>query len=406
MQALFQKFRKEEKASVIVITALLLAILVGLLGLAVDSSYAFYMRTKMQSAADAAALGAAANLANGGTANTATIVANSLGTSNGFTSGIANTVVTPTIPPGSNPDGSSPSYASNTNYVRVRISQNIPLFFAPVIGVASSWPVSVNAVAGIKSSPDCLITMSSFNINGTNTATLNNCSAVIGGNLDATNQGKIAVNGSGNIEVHNNGSINCPSCTPTPVPKSNPMPTLPSLSIPSGLPVVSDPTCANRYCQPGIYNRKLTLTRGANYTFASGFYLFNQGLSTNSAIVQSETNGVTFYIASNQPIDLTGNLNLSAQTPINCTPGSAILIFQAPSTITTMDLAGSKDQLNLNGIVSLPYTNIRISGSSSNLTLNGSIIANSLQLNGNMNPSASSNNCNNFVSNSRVVLYQ
>lgn len=406
MRRTIQRVCHEENASVIIISALLLAILIGLLGLAVDTSYAFYMRTKMQSAADAAALGAAANLANGGTASSALVVANSLGTNNGFTSGVANTVVTPSIPPGPNPNGSIPSYANNSNYVRVRITQNVRLFFAPVIGVAANWPVSVNAVAGVKSSPDCLVTLSGFRINGTNTANLNNCSAVIGGSLNATNQAKIAVTGSGDIEVYNNGSIKCPACEPTPTSKSGSMPTLPVLSIPSGLQVVSDPTCSNRYCRPGIYNSQLILAKGSTYTFASGFYLFNKGLSTNSATVTSESNGVTFYIASNQPIDLTGNLTLNAQTPVNCTPGSAILIFQAPSSLTSMDLAGSKDRLNFNGIVSLPYSDIRISGSSSNLTLNGSIIANSLTLNGNMNPSASTNECNNFVSDSRVVLYQ
>ncbi len=406
MCRLIPKILSDEKASVIVIAGLLMAILIGFLGLAVDSSYAFYMRTKMQSAADSAALGAAANLANGGSTTNAVLVARSLATSNGFTSGIANAVVTPSIPPGSNPNGSTPSYFNNSNYVRVNISQAIPLFFAPVIGVASSWPVQVNAVAGIKSAADCLITRAGFQINGTNIASLNNCSAAIGGSLQATNQSKIAINGSGSIDVYNNGSINCPSCSPTPTSKSSTFPSLPSLSIPSGLAVVADPTCTNRYCQPGIYNSKLTLNKGASYTFASGFYVFNKGLVTNSAIVQSEANGVTFYVASNQPIDLTGTLTLTAQIPANCTPGSAVLIYQEPSSITSMDLAGSNDRLNLTGIVNLPYTDIRISGSSSNLTLNGSIIANSLVLNGNMNPSASANACNNFVSNTRVVLFE
>ncbi|WP_286281757.1 pilus assembly protein TadG-related protein [Polynucleobacter sp. HIN8] len=406
MRRLIQKIRFEEKASVMVITGLLLAILIGFLGLAVDSSYAFYVRTKMQSAADSAALGAAADLANGGSTSNAILVARSLATSNGFTSGTADAVVTPSIPPGPNPNGSTPSYFNNSNYVRVRINQNIPLFFAPVIGVASSWPVQVNAVAGIKSAPDCLVTRAGFQINGTNIASLNNCSAAIGGSLQATNQSKITITGSGTIDVYNNGAINCPSCSPTPTPKSSAFPSLPSLSIPSGLAVVADSTCANRYCQPGIYNSKLTLNKGASYTFASGFYVFNKGLVTNSAIVQSETNGVTFYVASNQPIDLSGNLTLTAKIPANCTPGSAILIYQEPSSIFAMNLAGSNDRLNLTGIVSLPYTDIRVSGSSSNLSLNGSIIANSLVLNGNMNPSASANECNNFVSNTRVVLFE
>jgi Flp pilus assembly protein TadG len=402
----FKKLWCAEKASVMVMTGLLLAILLGLMGLAVDSSYAFYARTKMQSAADSAALGAAASIANGGSTNNALLVATSLATSNGFTTGVSNAVVTPTIPPGVNPNGSSPSYIDNSNYVRVRITQNVPLFFAPVIGVASTWPVSVNAVAGVKSSPDCLLTRSGFNINGTNTATLNECSAVIGGNLSATNQSKIAINGVGDIQVYNNGTINCPSCTPKPTSKSGALPTIPTVSIPSGLTVVADPTCANKNCQPGIYNSRLTLTRNATYTFASGFYVFNKGFSTNSAIVNSAPGGVTFYVASNQPINLSGKLTLTAPITANCTPGSAVLVYQEPSTITSMALAGSNDQLNFTGIVSLPYMDITISGSSSNLVLNGSIIANSLSLNGNMNPRASANSCNNLMSNSRVVLFQ
>jgi hypothetical protein len=282
----------------------------------------------------------------------------------------------------------------------------VPLFFAPVIGVASTWPIDVNAVAGVKSSPNCLLTRSGFRINGTNTATLNDCSASIGGDLLATNQSKITINGVGDIQVYNNGVIDCPSCTPLPTAKTGSLPTIPTISIPSGLTVVADPNCTNKNCQPGIYNSKLTLSKNATYTFAPGFYVFNKGLSTNSAIVSSGSGGVTFYIASNQPIDLTGRLTLTAPTAANCTPGSAVLIYQEPSTITSMALAGSNDQLNFTGIVSLPYMDITISGTSSNLVLNGSIIANSLSLNGNMNPRASANSCNNLMSNSRVVLFQ
>jgi len=71
-----------------------------------------------------------------------------------------------------------------------------------------------------------------------------------------------------------------------------------------------------------------------------------------------------------------------------------------------MQLAGSKDLLKLDGIVDLPYTDITISGTSSNLTLYGSLIAHSLRLDGNMNPNVSSNPCNNFVSQNKVSLVQ
>lgn len=165
-------------------------------------------------------------------------------------------------------------------------------------------------------------------------------------------------------------------------------------------------SCPSGICQPGIYNSLLELKKGRSYTFASGFYVFNKGLSTNSAIVTSAPNGVTLYIASNQPIDLSGTLTLSALAAAGCSPGSGVLIYQSPSTISSMQLVGSKDFLNLQGIVDLPYVNVIVNGTSSNLTINGSLIANSITLNGDMNPSASSNQCYNYVSENKVSLFQ
>jgi hypothetical protein len=83
-----------------------------------------------------------------------------------------------------------------------------------------------------------------------------------------------------------------------------------------------------------------------------------------------------------------------------------IVIYQSPSNISSLSFNGSKDQLNLNGILDLPNVDISISGASSGLTVNGSIIAHSLSLNGNMNPSVSANPCNNFISGNKVSLYQ
>ena len=401
------QFHSQDQGVVTIITALLLAILIGFMGLATDTSYAFYIRTKMQGAADAAALGAASNMLNGGTSTTAIGVAQSLAISNGFADGGANkTSVIASIPPGPNPDGSTSSYADNAGYVRVLISQDAPLYFAPLIGFAKTWTVTANAVAGIKNSPDCLVTLSTFRINGTNTASLNNCSAVIGGNLTATNQSKIAINGTGSTSVYNSSAISCNSCTPAPVRRSGSMPTLPTVSIPSGLVSVSDPNCSSHTCQPGIYDSLLKLNKGTSYTFATGFYVFNKGISTNSAIVTSAPNGVTFYIAANQPIDLSGTLTLSALAATGCSAGSGILIYQSPSTISSMQLAGSKDLLKLEGIVDLPYTDLTISGTSSNLALTGSLIAHSVDLNGNMNPGVSSNPCYNFMSQNSVSLVQ
>lgn len=400
------QFRSQDGGVVTLITALLLAILIGLMGLATDTGYAFYIRTKMQAAADAAALGGASDMLNGGTASNAIGVARFLSSANGFRDGESFTSVVASIPPGLNPDGTSSSYFNDPSYIRVQIAQSVPLFFAPLIGFAKNWTVQVNAVAGIKTSPDCLVTLSTFRINGTNTANLNNCSAVIGGGLRATNSSKIAITGNGSTSVYNDSNIDCNSCTPTPVKRSGELPALPVVNIPAGLPVISDVNCSSGTCQPGIYNSLLQLQKGNSYTFASGFYVFNRGLNTNSANVTSAPNGVTLYIAANQPIDLSGTLTLSALAASGCSPGSGILIYQSPSTISTLKLAGSNDILRLQGIVDVPYLDLTISGTSSNFSLNGSLIAHSIDLNGNMNPSVSSNPCYNFVSENKVSLFQ
>ena len=402
----FYLFGSQEHGVVTLITALLLVLLVGFMGLAIDTSYAFYVRTKMQAAADAAALGGASDMLNGGTQNNAIGVARLLAAANGFSDGEAYTSVVASIPPGLNPDGSTPSYSTNASYIRVQITQAVPLYFAPLIGFSKNWTVHANAVAGIESSPDCLVTMSTFRINGTNTASLNNCSAVIGGNLNATNNSKIDISGNGTISVYNDSSIQCNSCTPTPVRRSAELPALPTVNIPPGLSEVIDPSCSSGTCQPGIYNSLLELGKGKAYTFASGFYVFNKGLKTNSAIVTSAPNGVTLYVASNQPIDLSGTLTLSALAAPGCTAGSGVLVYQSPSTLSTMKLAGSNDKLNLQGIVDLPYLDVIISGTSSNLSLSGSLIAHSIDLNGNMNPGVSSNPCYNFISENKVSLVQ
>ena len=404
----FHFFRSQEHGVVTLITALLLALLIGLMGLAIDTSYAFYVRTKMQAAADAAALGGASDMLNGGTQNNAIGIARLLAAANGFSDGEAYTSVIASIPPGLNPDGSTPSYSTNASYIRVQITQAVPLYFAPLIGFSKNWTVNANAVAGIQSSPDCLVTMSDFNMNGSDTATLNNCSAVIGGNLSVNQNAKILINGKGTTSVYNNGSIYCKSCDPAPVKRSGALPTLPTVNIPSGLSVVSDPKCSSGTCHPGIYNDPLVLDKKSSYIFSSGFYLLNRGIDTKGANVTSAPNGVTLYVAPNQTIDLSGTLTLSALAAPGCSAGSGVLIYQGPSASLpppTMTITGL-NKWNFQGIVDLPYLDLTIKSAANELNLNGSLIAHSIDLRGNVNPGVSSNPCYNFISENKVSLVQ
>jgi hypothetical protein len=94
-----------------------------------------------------------------------------------------------------------------------------------------------------------------------------------------------------------------------------------------------------------------------------------------------------------------GDINLTAYTPPDgsCVPGGGILLYQDPSVKTpALKLNGDKQNIILDGIVNLAGLDITIGGTSANIQIKGSIVANSFDLNGNMAPSVSSNPCNNL----------
>ena len=122
---------------VLVVTTLLLVVLLGIAGLAIDLGYAYEQRRQVQNSADAAALGAAQDLPN-------------LATTEGDAKSLSQT----NLPSGSFPwsscsdsgsldvsaaDTPCVSYDSSFTRVRVRLpQQSFPTFFARVLGVNST----------------------------------------------------------------------------------------------------------------------------------------------------------------------------------------------------------------------------------------------------------------------------
>jgi hypothetical protein len=129
--------QRDERGVVLVVTALLLVVLLGIAGFAIDLGYAYEQRRQVQNSADAAALGAAQDLPD--------LTA---------TEGSAKTLSHTNLPNGSFPwstcndssplDVSAPdtpcvSYDTSFTRVRVRIpQQTFPTFFGRVLGVNST----------------------------------------------------------------------------------------------------------------------------------------------------------------------------------------------------------------------------------------------------------------------------
>ena len=402
------KFIANTRGSVSIIVAIVIFVLIGFLGLATDVGYLAVQKNRLQNTSDAAALACVihdSNDACGVFPNPTDIPAN------------ANSLISPvnsyrytvhTILP-----VICPNTATQFNCAQATASTRYSPFFMGFLGKDAVDLAALSIAGRTKPSPSCLVSMTDFTINGTNVATLNNCSAVIGGELDNTNKAAIVASGSGSaILIYGDKTPNCANCTPQPIIRTDSFPNMPTVTIPStnidgsALVTRDGATCTSGSCLPGIYTSKVTL-KGST-VFSSGNYVFQQGLDSGKNSLRGD--GVAMFIPAGSPsgFSLEGDINLTAYTPPGggCIPGSGVLLYQDAS-VRTPDLKfnGSKQNINLDGIVYLSGINITVDGTSANINIKGSIVANSFDLNGNMAPSVSSNPCNNLeLGASRPIL--
>jgi hypothetical protein len=389
---------QKPSGAIAVIVAILLLVLFGFIGLAVDIGYAHVQKTRLQAIADAQALACVISPSRCGSGGT-----NLFPETNPNNAEV--TVINPVACPNTNVQQGCAQATAHAEW---------KTFFMGLFGSPTS-SAQATAIAGRNArAPSCITTLSGFSANGTNMMTLNNCSADIGGSLTSTNKSgiQVASGATGNISVYNGNSPDqCGNCSPQPVGLASSLPSLPSPTIPttnldgSALVVRSGSTCTSGTCQPGIYSSNVKLDGNTN--FASGNYVFNGGLDTNSKTVTNSVGGVSFYIPGTQPLSLTGNITLSAPTPSGCAIGSGVVISHPlASAPRSLDLNGSRVTLRLTGIVNLSANNITMSGSSSSFSLNGTLVANSITLRGNMYPNISANPCNNLYQSAKITLLQ
>ncbi len=382
----------DEKGSMSVLVAFLLLIFIAFLGLAVDFGYAYLQRARLQSVADAAALACVISPAsNPCPASGANIYPQV--NPYGFT-------VT-TLNPGDASLCLIPAKQSACARATAQISWNT--FFINLFGV-STLNLSATAVAAKTGQvPSCILTTQNFQANGTNIVTLNNCAASIGGTLTSTNKSGINITGLGGTTVFNgNSPSQCGNCNPTPVGVSGQIPSLPNPAIPttnlngSSLATLPYTSCTNSSCVPAIYTGgKVTLN--AATTLASGYYVFNNGFSNNGKDLSSASGGVGVYVPGNMPLQLTGNVNLTAPSPAGCSAGSGVVLSHPYSSLyNPLVFNGATNSLNFTGVVNLAADDITVDGSSVAVKVTGSLVAHSISLNGNMNPTASSNPCFNL----------
>jgi hypothetical protein len=347
-----------------------LVVLVAFLGLAIDAGYLELVKTRMQTAADAAALGGAQEIKMNGAANVVA-AAHADAALNGFTD--AQHGVTVTV---HNPPSGGYSTADSTG-VEVVVAQQVSTFFMGIVG-SSSVNLQARAVARQGSGTSCLHVLdqnaaAAFSASGGANVQIN-CGVIVE-SASATAfkvWGGTIVNAS-SIGVFGGSSITGGS-TVTPAPVTG----APRQGDPLAYvtaPAVGGCTYTNtsvgggltRTLGPGVYCNGITLSNGATITFSPGTYILKGGGLDIGGGVTATGSGVTFYNTAGggytyAPFSFHNGPNVTLSAPTTG-PLAGILLFQDRSIVSAAVnsfLGGAV--FSLNGSLYFPTTPISYSG--------------------------------------------
>ncbi len=364
--------RPAERGFVLITTVLSLVVLAAFLGLAVDVGYVQLVKTRMQTAADAAALGGAQEMkANGSSA----VVTAARGDAalNGFTDGRNGVAVTVNNPP------TSGYYQSDSTAVEVIIAQSVPAFFLELAGT-SSTNVRARAVARQESGTSCLYMLdpsSSGTLSASGGATVQvNCGVVD----NSSNSRAVTLSGGariaatsvsivGNYSVSGGASIS-PAPTTGVTADGDPLSYLPTPSVGACTQTNLSVSGGNtKTLDPGVYCNGLRLSGGAVVTLNPGVYIMEGGGLSVSGGARLSGTGVMFYLTAGSGYGY-GAVNLSGGTTVilaaPTTDSYAGILFYQDRSIssgTASSFSGGTGAV-LQGAVYFPTTSLTYSGGS------------------------------------------
>jgi len=371
---------RSEAGQAIVVTALAMVILMGAAGLALDMGYLRYMQRCMQTAADAAAVAATAELNNGDyvTAGQTDAAANH------FTNNVNGVTVAVNYPPTAGP------YVNQVNFVEVIITESVPTFFMKAVGI-SSETVSARAVGHYWSGTNCIYALSptatdAILINGSNTI-----SAQCGVMDDSDASQAFLNNGSGSFSVTGTmitgGYLNNGSGTLTPTPTTGTPP------LPDPLGYLAEPTVgsctysttqivngsSNYTFSPGVYCGGITANGSGTVTFNAGTYIIDGGSLTINGSQKVTGTGVTFYITGSASVTVNGSNGVTLTAPTSGTY-AGILFFQDRTDSASVTINGS-NQSAFTGSLYFPDAQLTYNGSGP-ATAYTILVANTIVFNG------------------------
>jgi hypothetical protein len=427
------------RGSITPLTVLCLALLIGMVALAIDGGTLMEDRRHVQATADAAALAAAADLfanfpSNQGVDLHGTARASALATAagNGFSNDGVQSVVTVNFSPQNYQSGPNAGQPLPPGYVEVILQYNVGRLFSGVFGsntipiraravARGQWGPVGNKVLSLNETASGAVSVNNnanVNINGGLLVNSNSSSAVTVAPTASLTATSLTLNGGGGGLLGVVGSLlsgvlgllGLGGGGGSSTPPVNYGPTLPDplRSLPPPDPVqlglsVQSATKLNisgpRNLYPGVYQGGITISQGASVTLhpnangTPGIYFIQGGglsVSGNSSVtmVSGNTAGVMLY---NDWQNSTDSINLAGTGSLVLAPPSSgayqgMTIFQKRGTSTTpapaLTVVGSGN-VNITGTIYAAYSDVTLTGVSGNNFVAGQIIADSVTATGN-----------------------
>jgi Flp pilus assembly protein TadG len=387
-----KNFFRDQRGGVVILSAMLFPTLLGFSALSVDVANLYYNKTKIQMAAEAAALGAVLSLPNTTAATTQALDLlgknaptnfGTLSTSQDITTGYWN-ASTKTFTAG----------AGSVNAVKVVTHRSVAngnpvqTYFGKFVG-SPQVDLSAQSIA-VRFSGACVRVLDpsasqAFYDSGNGSVTMN-CPLQINSSSSnaARTQGSSSVSAS---EICITGSYSGNGWSPTPktgcTPISDPLAGIPEPSMPPascGAPNSSGVMASNCVITGSVsFSGSVTLQSGTYYLRSA-----NVTVSNNSTLTGS---GVMIFVDQNSTLSLLGGGTISLSAATSGTY-AGILIFQSRSTPVTTTLSiGGGGTLSLNGTLYVPSATLSIggNGSYSSAANFGYLISDKLTLGGSSN---------------------
>jgi hypothetical protein len=368
--------RNFRSGQILILSGMTIFLIFGLMGLAVDMGYAFYIKQQAQAAADAAATGAvnyamkAGNYTCGqggvvcgsalscpspvGTISTALLAGCAYANSNGFANTGNQTVSV--IANNTAVNGASTSY-----WVQATVTASMNNMFGFPNGFPSQT-IRASSTAGLastgSSNASCIYALgtgTSFYDTGSGNLTTSACGINVNGAISYTGSGHIntgSINANGNITdtgsgnitasgsilyngtYHNTGSGHVsPAPTTGATAVTDPFASLPSPSVGGcNHTNYSYTGSTNTTVNPGVYCGGMSITGSGNVTFTTGTYIMQGGGFNYTGSGNLSGTNVMFYNTGNvtytvSPVKITGSGNINFSAP-NSGSYQGILFYQ------------------------------------------------------------------------------